>query len=508
MVARLRLAALAPLAAGAIVGATASAQMPTPSAIAQVVEGEYLIQRAPDFTTLQLLDDLHRVVSPEVHVLDEIPARRLVKVIVPSVAEMGRIAMSLPTRPVDRYVDAMTRVAVSMEALPSVASLEPETLLHMTAVAPPDVTQINRSLAQTMARIGLRHPSHLSGFAPPRPIVIALIDSGVFSAHEIFSGLLLEGTDVTHRGHTAEAAVMPDGRLEEHGTATAGLIAATIRGGGSDRPALANIRILPVRASQADDLSIQTLDAIKAIDYAIAQGVRIISANWGKNGDSAQLRQAFADAAAAHIIVVTVAGNGRRKNPYGSSDSPQGYDIDSTPFYPASWTLPNVITVAASGADGSLAQFSNWGRKTVLLAAPGDGVLVPIPLPDTGGRTRSGYQSRSGTSVAAPLVAGSIALLEAANPGADTSALVSRVQQAVAAQPSLASRVASGGILSVKQLLNAPLPRTKSPAAPIPVDYVVAGKLMSRGRLLSLVKAPLPAGVLASDAPRLLGRER
>src|SRR5262249_32769883 len=146
-----------------------------------------------------------------------------------------------------------------------------------------------------------------------------------------------------------------------------------------------------------------TAGAIACLDY-VAQmkdrGVNIVATNnsWG----GGLFSQALADAVRAHqdrgILFVASAGN-------------SGLDNDALRTYPCSIDLPNVICVAATDNNDARAGFSNYGRATVHLAAPGAGILST---------TRANtYGTLSGTSMAAPHVTGTIALLYAQAPGRD-----------------------------------------------------------------------------------------
>ena len=172
-----------------------------------------------------------------------------------------------------------------------------------------------------------------------------------------------------------------------------------------------------------------TADAISAIEAAVhlqSQGVniRILNNSWGVAAYSATLLQAVNDANTSNILFVAAAGNDGSSNDSGS------------PEYPASFSAPNVISVAATDNQDSLASFSNYGAGSVHLGAPGVDVESTVP--------GSGYAYLSGTSMASPHVAGTAALVLSAC-SLNTAQLRAAILNSVDPIPSLIGKTATGG---------------------------------------------------------------
>ncbi|MBX3017832.1 MAG: S8 family serine peptidase [Bdellovibrionaceae bacterium] len=234
--------------------------------------------------------------------------------------------------------------------------------------------------------------------------VVAVIDTGIDYNHRVFrdSGALwlnpgeIAGNGIDDDGngyvddvfgwnfHGRNGLPYDD---DNHGTHVAGIVLGVTQNIFANPIQAAKIRIMPLKFLGADG-SGSTSDAIQAIYYATNNGANVINNSWGGSTYSQSLHDAMTYAYQHHVTIVSAAGN------YGSNN-------DGKPLFPASYPVPSNISVAATNDFDSLASFSNFGRSSVHMAAPGVAIWSTVP---------NGTRYMSGTSMAAPFVAGLAAL--------------------------------------------------------------------------------------------------
>jgi subtilisin family serine protease len=282
-------------------------------------------------------------------------------------------------------------------------------------------------------------------------VVVAVIDTGVDYRHTDLAGNiwtrpanLAPYTDkelgTFDDLHGFDASDMDGDPLDDngHGTHCAGIIGAE----GDNKEGVSgvnwHVQIMPLKFLDANGRG--TLrDAIECINYVIARkrdgvNVRIISASWGSMMGSRSLEDAIRRAGEEGILFVAAAGNSSTNN-------------DRLPHYPSNYDQPNVVSVAALDRNDRLARFSNYGARSVNIAAPGAEIMSTWPGNE--------YEEHSGTSMATPEVAGVAALILAANPNMTLKELRERLLSSVDKLPALEGKVSTGGRLNAARAVRA-----------------------------------------------------
>ena len=234
-----------------------------------------------------------------------------------------------------------------------------------------------------------------------------------------------------------------------HGTAIAGVIGAV---GNNARgvPGI-NWQVKMVGCKAFNSSGSGSLSAvINCINYITAlkrdYGVNVVATNnsYGGFPGSTALRDAIIASKYEGIVFVAGAGNYTTDN-------------DSSPFYPASFDIDNIIVTAATDSTGALTSFSNYGASSVDIAAPGISIITTI--------RNNQYGTYQGTSIAAPHVTGAIALILAHHPGYNYSQAISAIQLSGTVKAGLSSKCSTSAILNVFQALTVQLPNTPTPTA-------------------------------------------
>jgi subtilisin family serine protease len=335
----------------------------------------------------------------------------------------------------------------------SVALVQPNYIRHTTAPAPPNDPYWTFGLLWGIERIQAQ--AVWTGFTNgSADVVVANIDTGVNYTHpDLAANMWVNPGEIPGNGqdddgngyvddvHGIDAVNGDSDPMDDHGhgTHTAGTIAAT----GDNAAGVVGVawgtRVLACKFLGSTGSGTDA-GAIECFNYLVALkqrgiNIRVSNNSWGglREGSEAEvLKAAIDEAGAAGILNVFAAGNAGANN-------------DQTPFDPAGFDSPSIITVAASNSSDNRASFSNYGATTVDLAAPGD-----LILSTSGGS----YTFSSGTSMAAPHVSGAAALLASKDPtlSADTAKTI--LMQTADVLPQWAGLTVSGGRLNV---LNAAL---------------------------------------------------
>lgn len=227
------------------------------------------------------------------------------------------------------------------------------------------------------------------------------------------------------------------GSLDAHGTHVAGTIGGTANDGGVVG---VNHNVTFISGKFLGRRGGNSADAIKAVNYFVdlksRHGLNIVALNnsWGGGGFSQALLDAIVAAAKANILFIAAAGN-------------SGTDNDATASYPSNYDTTagagydSVIAVAAIDKAGALASFSQYGKTTVDIGAPGVAITSSVPY--------NTYSSYNGTSMATPHVTGGAALYASTHPGATAAQIRAAILGSATPTASLSGKTVTGGRLNV-----------------------------------------------------------
>jgi subtilisin family serine protease len=372
----------------------------------------------------------------------------------------------------------LTSVLAQFRAMPEVVAAQPNYIRRVIAPAPPNDPFWVAGLLWGLEKIGAKGAW---GFSTGDPsVVIADFDTGVDYTHPDLAANMWHnpaeiagnGQDDDNNGYVDdvhgidvinanEAPGGPEDPMDDHGHGTH--VAGTIAGVGNNSTGVSgvswNSKILVCKFIDGNGEGTDA-DAIACFDYIVALkqrgvNIRVSNNSWGSTDGPAPALQGAIDAAgAAGILNVFAAGN-------------DGTDNDAIQHYPSNLPSPSIMAVAASDEADGRASFSNYGATQVDIAAPGNNIISTYP--------QGGYAISSGTSMAAPHVAGAAALLAGLDPSLTVDALKTLLMDSVDVRTEWEDLVVSGGRLNVYRAAAMLTGATIPTAALLNVDSTTQG---------------------------------
>lgn len=301
-------------------------------------------------------------------------------------------------------------------------------------------------------------------------VIVAVVDTGIDYTHEDLSGNIWTNNDeIANNGVDDDANGYVDdvygwnfynnsnevytGSEDDHGTHGAGTIIASADNetGIAGIVQSENVKVMSVKALGGQDGSGSTASVIRAIQYAEENGASICNLSLGTDENDEALYETIKN---SNMLFVIAAGN-------------DGMNTDEKPSYPASYDLENIISVANLNYDGTLNYSSNYGVKTVDIAAPGSYILSTT--------TNNSYSYMSGTSMAAPMVSGAAALIYSYYENITLADVKEILLSSASELKSLNEAVATGGMLDLGNALSFDIDDLSCEEWEIKTPYVYKG---------------------------------
>ncbi len=265
-----------------------------------------------------------------------------------------------------------------------------------------------------------------------KKVIVAVIDTGIQFDHPFLKDNLVNLKGPAQNSHfgfdfsdPSKMTFTPEDK-HGHGTHVAGII----------KSVFPNVKLLALKYYNPQASGQKNLEAtIKALRFAVDSNVDVINYSGGGPEPSAEELKILKEAERKGILVVAAAGNEK-----------SNIDDKKNAYYPASYGLPNIISVAAYDQDLQIISSSNWGKNSVDIAAPGFKIRSAIPK---GG---SGYMT--GTSQATAFVTGVAALLKAQYPDLNAEALKNIIVSSSLKIKNFEGKILGAGKLDATQALN------------------------------------------------------
>ncbi len=254
-----------------------------------------------------------------------------------------------------------------------------------------------------------------SGFGPNNAynsIEVGLIDSGVDKTHPDLAGNMLSGINLVG-SNTLATGNTDTSDVNGHGTQMAGVIGALANNGKGIAGVNWRAKIVPIKAFSSNDVwsgpdGGNIVDITEAIAYAGNKNIKVVNLSWGSRDYSNTLLQMMQAVLIANpnTLFIAAAGNG-----FGIVNNGVDNNNDLTPFYPASYPLNSIISVAATDQRDQLTAFSNYGPTSVDIGAAGIGIETTNIMSSCSDVLNGCYiNNGTGTSYSAAYVSGAISL--------------------------------------------------------------------------------------------------
>jgi thermitase len=292
-------------------------------------------------------------------------------------------------------------------------------------------------------------------------IIVAVVDTGVDHRHEDLRDVMWinhgeipgDGIDNDGNGYIDDIhgintlvrdaqgnATMNTMASHWHGTHVAGTIAATQNNGVGIAGVASNVKIMAIRTvpDNADELD---SDIVEGFLYAAKNGAKIINCSFGKskNEGGMVVRDVINEVSTKYGVLVVASAGNDSMGPFA------WHNNDISPKYPASFDSENLLVVASTTSAGSLSTFTNIGKLTVDVAAPGSNIYSTI--------NNNKYGMASGTSMAAPNTSGVAALVLGFYPQLSATELKRALMDSVVPVSEYKEKMVSGGRINLKRAL-------------------------------------------------------
>lgn len=268
-------------------------------------------------------------------------------------------------------------------------------------------------------------------------VVVAVLDTGVRYTHEdLASNMWVNPNDGGHGFNVLNGTNNPNDD-NGHGTLVSGVLGALGNNGKGVTGVAWQVQIMACKCLDSAGNGSDS-DLIAGIDYGRTNGARIINASLDSSGYSQALSNAVLSARDAGIIFVASCGN-------------NSLNVDASPRYPSCYDIDNIVSVAYTTRNDALGSLSNFGATNVDLAAPGEQMYSTFFASDN---SYLGGSFLQGTSLAAPYVTGTLALMLARYPAETYRQIIDRLLNATDPLPSLSGKCATGGRLNLRNALS------------------------------------------------------